>query len=169
MHGSNVHTKKRQSRYPRKTRHRAAARGHRANKQAIIRIPAPPNRPWELKSEEIELVKNALCKGATDAELAFCLATARRYRLDPFRGQIWFVPRNDYQNKTKSWVPIVGINGLLHIAARDHHADFGSVDEPEFGKLVEVKYRKKGQGPELKIKAPEWARVSVWKKGHQHP
>jgi len=130
-----------------------------------VRIPAPPARPWELKAEEVELVKGALCRGATDAELAFCLATARRYRLDPFRGQIWFVPRRDASAPSgKRWIPIVGINGLLHIAARDHRS-FGSYSDVEYGPLHEVKYQENGKGPVLKLTAPEWARAATTKRG----
>jgi len=136
---------------------------------AIVRVAVPATRPWELKSEEVELVKNTVCKGATDAELAFCLATARRYKLDPFRGQIWFVPRRDGAAPSgKRWIPIVGINGLLHLAARDHR-DFGTNDEPQFGPNHTVKYRKNGEGPEHELEAPEWARITIWKKRHDHP
>lgn len=135
--------------------------------QAIMRIAAPVARPWQLSEEEITLVKNHIAKGATDSELQFCLTVARRYKLDPFRGQIWFVKRNDRSAEGGArWIPIVGINGLRHIAARDH-ADFGAIEEPEFGPLIEIKwehYEKKGT-----IKAPEWARVRAWKKGFEHP
>lgn len=137
------------------------------DKKALMRIPAPPAQPWKLSTEEVDLVRNHIAKGASDAELQFCLAVARRYKLDPFRQQIWFVPRNDKGVVGgKRWIPITGINGLLHIAARDHK-DFGSNDEPEFGPMKEIKwtyFEKSG-----KLMAPEWAKVTLWKKGHSHP
>jgi len=153
----------------------------------LVKIPAPPKKAWELTSEDIELVRNQIAKGATDDELRFCLAVARRYKLDPFRGQIWFIPRRDrtldrYDKEKKRkvagyrWVPIVGINGLLHIAGRDHRADFGSNDEPEFGPLMDVEWSAwEGEGDNRSLKkqkpfkAPEWAKVSVWKKRAKRP
>jgi hypothetical protein len=127
----------------------------------------PPEKPWEINQEQVTILKNTICKGATDIELQFCLTVARRYKLDPFRGQIWFVKRSDRTAEGGyRWIPIVGINGLLHIAARDHK-DFGSFEEPEYGPMREIQwkyYEKSG-----KINAPEWARVTAWKKGHDHP
>lgn len=135
--------------------------------QSIMRIAAPPQRPWEINTEQVAILKNAVAKGATDEELKFCLTVARRYRLDPFRQQIWFVKRKDKSAEGgERWIPIVGINGLLHVAARDHR-DFGTNDEPEFGPLKEVAWRYYEKAG--KIKAPEWARVQVWKKGCAHP
>jgi hypothetical protein len=120
-----------------------------------------------LKQDEVTLVKNQICKGATDEELQLCLTVARRYKLDPFRGQIWFVKRGDRSaDGGYRWIPVVGIDGLQHIAARDH-ADYGSVDEPEYGPMHKVDwshYEKKGS-----IQAPEWARVRAWKKGADKP
>lgn len=135
--------------------------------KALMRIPAPPAQPWALTLDEVALVKNHIAKGATDDELKFCVAVARRYKLDPFRQQIWFVKRADRTAEGGyRWIPITGINGLLHIAARDHK-DFGSNDEPEYGPMHEVSWSYNGRGG--KFQAPEWARVTVWKKGHEHP
>jgi hypothetical protein len=138
--------------------------------QAIMRIPAPIAQPWKLNDEEIGLVKSHIAPGATDAELKFCLAVARRHRLDPFRGQIWFVPRNIEQGdqKVRKWIPIVGIGGLLHIAARDHK-DFGIIGEPEFGPPIKVTYQVNGYGKVLELTVPEWARIKGWKKGFPVP
>jgi hypothetical protein len=157
----------------------------KAKKEVIVRVPVPPRKPWELTAEDVELVKNHVAKGASESELAFCLGVARRYKLDPFRGQIWFVKRRDraldsYDKLTKKkvlgyrWIPIVGINGLLHIAARDHKKEFGSISKPEYGPLVDVAWARydeesKHYTPAGTFKAPEWARVAVWKKGCQEP
>ena len=133
----------------------------------LMRISAPPERSWSLAPEEVTIIKNHVAKGATDEELKFCLAVARRRKLDPFKSQIWFVKRKD---KTAEggvrWIPMTSIDGLLHLAARDHK-DFGSSDEPTYGPMKEVKwsyYDKSG-----KIMAPEWASVAVWKKGATRP
>lgn len=153
----------------RPTRHSKPQRRPATPKAALMRIPAPPAQPWNLTLDEVTLVKNHIAKGASDTELQFCLAVARRHKLDPFRGQIWFVKRRDSSAEGGyRWIPIVGINGLLHIAARDH-SDFGSNDEAEFGPMHTVEWQYNGQGPKKSLQAPEWARVKIWKKGHDHP
>lgn len=145
------------------SRRPAAARGQKA----LMRIPAPPAQPWSLTQDEVGLIKNHVAKGATDEELKFCLAVARRRKLDPFKSQIWFVKRKDKSAEGGArWIPMTSIDGLLHVAARDHR-DFGSSDEPEFGPMKQVSwsyFERSG-----KFMAPEWARVSVWKKGATRP
>jgi hypothetical protein len=133
---------------------------------AIVRVSPPPERPWMLNQDEVTIVKNSIAKGASDEELKFCLTVARRYRLDPFKQQIWFVRRWDSNADNGGngkgafvWTPQVGINGLLFAAARDHKDQLGSVSLPEYGPMVKV-------GATL---APEWARVKVWKKGESEP
>jgi hypothetical protein len=153
---------------------RAYRKRHQTTKspsKEIVRVPVPPDKPWLLNQSEVELVKNQICKGASDQELQLCLTVARRYKLDPFRGQIWFVKRRD--DKVQGgyrWIPIVGIDGLQHIAARDH-SDYGSVDEPEFGPMhkVEWHYKSREYSKSGSIMAPEWARVRAWKKGADKP
>ena len=151
---------------------------------AIV-VHAPAKKPWELSEKEVELVKNHIAKGASDSELAFCLGVARRYKLDPFRGQIWFVKRRDrnldyYDKEQKKkitgyrWIPIVGINGLLHIAARDHKKDFGSIKKPAYGPMKEITWQKYDEETRKyvfggKFMAPEWATVEVCKKGDHEP
>src|SRR5882762_6192015 len=68
-------------------------RQRKAKEPAAIVIPAPTKKPWELSEYEVNLVRNHIAKGASNEELSFCLGVARRYKLDPFRGQIWFVKR----------------------------------------------------------------------------
>jgi hypothetical protein len=115
-----------------------------------------------LSQEEITIVKNSIAKGCSDQEMRFCLTVAKRYKLDPFKQQIWFVKRWDSSADDGKggkgayiWTPQVGINGLLFIAARDHKKEFGSVALPEYGPIVNG--------------APEWAKVKVWKKGESQP
>jgi phage recombination protein Bet len=137
------------------------------NHKAAATIVRPERKPWELKQEEIEIIRNSICKGATDAELKYCLAVSNRYKLDPFRKQIWFVPRWDADLRQNVWVPQVSIWGLLHIAARDH-GDFGSKSLPEYGPNIAIT-RSDRQGKEHKLTGPEWAKVKVWKKGVAEP
>jgi RecT family len=135
----------------------------------IVRVPTPVEKPWELGQDQITILKNSICKGATDDEMKYCLIVAQRYKLDPFKQQIWFLPRWDKNadagNGAKGrnvYVPQVSINGLLHTAARDHR-DFGSLSEPEYGPLFEMEV----EGH--KFKAPEWCRVKAFKKGIDEP
>jgi RecT family len=137
--------------------------------QIVRAAPRAIEKPWELSVEQITILKNSIAKGASDDELKFCLEVARRYRLDPFKGQIWFIPRWDKNaengNGSKGrnvWVPQVSIYGKLHIAARDH-ADYGSLSLPEYGPMITLDV----EGH--KLQGPEWARVKVWKKGLSEP
>jgi RecT family protein len=159
----------------------------KAKAPAIITVPAPTKKPWELSEAEVELVRNHIAKGASNEELTFCLGVARRYKLDPFRGQIWFVKRRDksldkYDRQTKEkvtgyrWIPIVGINGLLHIAARDHKKEFGSISKISYGPMIDVEWTEwewvngkpvpKGKH---KLRVPEWAEVNVYKRNDPMP
>src|SRR5882672_3716094 len=138
---------------------------------AIVKVATPPERPWELTSEQVVLLKNYLkIADASEIELKGCLEVARRYRMDPFKqGQIWFIKRWDKNAVTVTgakggyiYTPQVGIYGMLHIAARDHK-DFGSISEAEYGPMFthEVETHK--------FKAPEWCRVKAFKKGIAEP
>ncbi len=133
-----------------------------------MRVAPLPDRPWQIQGEELTILKNAVCKGASDAELQYCLTVAKRYKLDPFKKQIWFVPRWDKEadngqggKGARVWIPTVGIDGLLFMGARDHKEDFGSIAEPEFGPM----HKPEGQ----KFDAPTWARAKVFKKGIAEP
>jgi hypothetical protein len=138
--------------------------------RGILRVPGPSREVWELNDEQVTLIKNTVAKGATDDELKLFLTIARRHKLDPFTHQIWFVRRwdknadsgqRDAQNRTilGAYVGVtqIGIDGLLHLAARDHR-DFGSVSRIEYGSIIAGK-----------VKAPEWALAKVWKKGVPEP
>ena len=134
-----------------------------------MRIKHPPEQSWALTLDEVALVRNHIAKGSTDEELKFCLAVARRRKLDPFKGQIWFVKRRDSTAEGGyRWIPITGIDGLLHLAARDHK-DFGTVGKPAFGPMHTVTFSKNGQGRPESLTCPEWAEVRVFKKGIEQP
>ena len=124
---------------------------------SIVRVNPPPEQSWMIQPEEVTILKNSIAKGASDEELKFCLTVARRYKLDPFKQQIWFVKRWDSSAENGAggtgayvWTPQVGINGLLFAAARDHREEFGSISKPQYGEEV------KG--------APVWASVKITKK-----
>jgi RecT family len=162
--------KTRQKRRPsRPARPSKRQRRRPSRKTALMRIRKPPEQSWALTLDEVALVRNHIAKGSTDEELKFCLAVARRRKLDPFKGQIWFVKRRDSTAEGgHRWIPITGIDGLCHLAARDHK-DYGTVGEPTFGPMHAVSFSKNGQGRPETIQAPEYATVSIWKKGIDRP
>ena len=68
----------------------------------------------ELESKEkVELVKRMFAKGATDDEFAVFLELAKRYNLDPFKRQIFFLPDRRQNEPGKI---MVSHAGLIHIA-----------------------------------------------------
>ena len=152
-------------------RHRRVVRRKPA---AIVHVQPPEPKPWQLGPDQLTILKNSICRGATDDELKFCLIVAERYKLDPFKRQIWFVPRWDSKadngkggKGAQVYTPQVGIDGLLYCASRDHRHDFGSISLPEFGPLQDVEWN--DDGKMRKFKAPEWALVKAWKKGVAEP
>jgi len=140
----------------------------------IVKVAPPREKSWELTQDEVTVLKNSIAKGASDTELKFCLTVARRYKLDPFKQQIWFVKRWDKSADNGKgglgayvFTAQVGIHGMLYAAGRDHK-DFGSISLPQFGPMQAVKYVD-GKSKKREFQAPEWARVKVWKKGCQVP
>lgn len=145
------------------------------NKTIIVQVPQVAEQPWKLGPDQLTILKNSICKGATDDELKFCLIVAERYKLDPFKRQIWFVPRWDSKadngkggKGAQVYTPQVGIDGLLYCASRDHRHDFGSISLAEFGPMQDVEWTN-DSGKAQKFKAPEWALVKAWKKGVAEP
>ena len=63
--------------------------------------------------EKIELIKRMFAKGANDDEFAVFLELAKRYNLDPFKRQIFFLPDRRQNEPGKI---MVSHAGLIHIA-----------------------------------------------------
>ncbi len=76
--------------------------------------------PWS--TEQTDLIKNTVAKGATDDELKLFLAVSARSGLDPFTKQIHFVKRNVWNPVRSSYESVgtiqTGIDGYRAIAAR---------------------------------------------------
>ena len=114
--------------------------------------------------EQIELIKQTCCKGASDDEFRLFMWVAKKHRLDPLTRQLHAVFRNlakHHQDEKGIWVSgkqmtiQVGIDGYRAMAAR--YPDFGAIGEPEY------EYAKAGD------RIPVLARVKVWKKGLAEP
>lgn len=73
---------------------------------------ASQNQMIEWDREKIELLKNTVCKGASDSEFEVFLHACKRTGLDPFMKQIYSVPRGGQRTLQ------TGIDGFRLIAER---------------------------------------------------
>src|SRR5262245_28217205 len=78
-------------------------------------------------SDQIELIKRTIAKGATNDELALFLQIAKRTGLDPFDRQIYFIKRKQKNKRSGEWEEIgqtqVSIDGLRVVAERTGEMD----------------------------------------------
>src|SRR5258705_3292 len=159
----------------RSVQRRPKGKTFRSNSTAIVPMTSQTqgmSREYNLKHEQIELIKSTCCRGATDEELRLVLWVAKKHRLDPLTRQLHAIKRNvtKHHKETRTgqdggtfevWVPgevmtiQVGIDGYRSMASR--YKDYGSISEPEY------EFAKAGD------KIPVMARIKVWKKGFEHP
>lgn len=58
----------------------------------------------EWSQEQVDLIKNTVAKGATNDELAMFVGIARKYGLDPFVKEIWFIKRaKKVKDRSGNW------------------------------------------------------------------
>jgi len=114
--------------------------------------------PLEFTHEQLVVIKESICKGATDAELALFVATCKRTGLDPFLKQIYAVKRYDSREKKEVMAIQVGIDGMRLTAERTgKYGGQGPVEylDNETGEWSEIWH---GKG------YPYAARVTVYRK-----
>lgn len=73
---------------------------------------------WNATEDQIQLLKNTVCRGATDDEFGLFMTVATRMGLDPFMRQIHAVQRWDPQLERKVMSIQVGIDGYRLMAER---------------------------------------------------
>jgi phage recombination protein Bet len=71
-----------------------------------------------IPDDKIQLVKDQICRGASDGELQLFIATCNRTKLDPFSKQCWAVKRWDSNLGREVMTFQTGVDGFRVIAAR---------------------------------------------------
>ena len=81
-------------------------------------IKAADLAPKEFNDEQLGLIKNIICKGASDDEIAVFLQICKHTKLDPIAKQIYLIPRYDSKAGKNVYTPQVSIDGARLIADR---------------------------------------------------
>lgn len=137
-----------------------------------------------LTNEELDLLKRTVARGTSPDQFSLFLWHCRKHHLDPVAKEAYCVLFNNDKHHqdfecpglpycrlpasgTGIWHPgkdmviMVGIGGLMGLAARTH-PDYGSVDAPEFTWFAD---KRTPAGRRI----PESCTVRMWKKGADRP
>ncbi|HKE24964.1 MAG TPA: RecT family recombinase [Bryobacteraceae bacterium] len=110
-----------------------------------VSVLPPAGQPVRMFSrEDIELIKDTICRGASDAQLRMFLEVCRRTGLDPFLKEVWYVAEKN--------LIMAGRDGYLRIA--NQHAAFDG---------IETRVERDERGVPIK------AVCTVWRKDRNHP
>ena len=112
--------------------------------------------------ENVELIKQAYFRGASDEELKLFIQVCNRMQLDPIAKQIYAIKRYDSTLKKEVFTFQVGIDGYRTVAERSHRYE---------GQTPPQWCGKDGQWREvwLEDEPPIAARVGVYKSGFREP
>lgn len=89
-----------------------------ANMTKIESFPSNSNNSHYFNQQQIEILKNSICKGATNEEFEVFLMACQKTQLDPFMRQIYAVKRWDGRLKRETMTIQTGIDGYRLIAER---------------------------------------------------
>jgi len=91
---------------------------------------AQDNTVLSFDEEARQLISDNIAPGASSVEIEVFLKFCEHVQLDPFRSQVWLVPRYDSKLRRQVFKPQVGIDGMRLIAQRSQL--YGGSLEPEW-------------------------------------